>query len=59
MHLLLGLKGACGRENEDFARNILAIGEGLTQHKNLAHVKVPGVNVLMKNQQLSAGGRIE
>ncbi|KAI7950572.1 hypothetical protein MJO29_009246, partial [Puccinia striiformis f. sp. tritici] len=46
MHLLLGLQGARGKENEDFVRSILAIGEGLTQHKDLAGVNIPGVNIV-------------
>ncbi|KAI7951330.1 hypothetical protein MJO28_007014 [Puccinia striiformis f. sp. tritici] len=32
MRLSLGLQSASGKENQDFARNILAIREGLTQH---------------------------
>ncbi|KNE98086.1 hypothetical protein PSTG_08759 [Puccinia striiformis f. sp. tritici PST-78] len=53
MHLSLGLQGACRKENEDFARNIMAIGEGLTQHKDLVQVEVQGVNVAYDDKRVS------
>ncbi|POV94097.1 hypothetical protein PSHT_16436 [Puccinia striiformis] len=43
MHLLLGLQSVRGKENEDFARTILAIGEGLTPEEDVACIEAPGV----------------
>ncbi|POW16922.1 hypothetical protein PSHT_06549 [Puccinia striiformis] len=46
MCLSLVLQSTQGKENEDFARNILAMGEDLTQLGDVTRVDVPGVNVV-------------
>ncbi|KAI7962529.1 hypothetical protein MJO28_000623 [Puccinia striiformis f. sp. tritici] len=45
IRLKVGLEGRNSVENLAFARNLLAIGEGLAQHEDTARIEVPGVNV--------------